>query len=509
MRALIPFVLLAPELASAGTVYFTHQGRLLTPSGTPIDGTHDVRLTLYSNAAGTTDVWRKVFDDVVFDDGYYTVAVTGNDDTSRDLDVASAASSALYLGVAVDAPYTDFASPQRLGTSLGGNGIPTSTTPNTVEGRVRYDPVLNKLFVHDGTGEQEVLVRNVPNANYFGTGGDGHVTFSTNTNFPVTAAVGPYDGEMVVKNFESLVINSGVTVSTSQPTRGLLVYVRGDATINGTLSMTGRGPARDATLPDSQGATVPAGGLKIARYTPTGTDSGASILSGAGAAGPAAEANQGALTANGTVWTFQRQGSSGGAARSGITLNGFNGVDGGIGQTGGGGGGGVHDSATSGAGSYGSCFGGGSGGGGARGAGYVGGTAAPWGGAGGFGYDLSNGRSVGGAGNPGGASSGSNPAAPNGTGGLLILIVKGNLNIGPAGSIQARGVNGASWTTATPEGGGGGSGGGNILVLYGGTYTNTGGTLSAAGGLGSQPMNTANGGNGGAGSVQGPFRILL
>ena len=56
--------------------------------------------------------------------------------------------------------------------------------------------------------------------NYFGTGADGSAVISTNTSLTVLNKSGAYDGDMVVRNYSSLTINSGATLTTDQPCRG-------------------------------------------------------------------------------------------------------------------------------------------------------------------------------------------------------------------------------------------------------------------------------------------------
>ena len=63
------------------------------------------------------------------------------------------------------------------------------------------------------------------------------------TEFTVPNKNGSYDGGMVIKNYTSLNIAAGNVVSTDQPCRGMIIYVSGDCTISGTLTMTGRGAA--------------------------------------------------------------------------------------------------------------------------------------------------------------------------------------------------------------------------------------------------------------------------
>ena len=57
-----------------------------------------------------------------------------------------------------------------------------------------------------------------------------------NVTYTVPNKNGSYDGDMVLKQYTSMTINSGDTVTTDQPCRGLFIYVTGDVTINGTLS---------------------------------------------------------------------------------------------------------------------------------------------------------------------------------------------------------------------------------------------------------------------------------
>ena len=117
--------------------------------------------------------------------------------------------------------------------------------------------------------------------------------------------------------------------------------------------------------------------------------------------------------------------------------------------TGGGGSGQAYYNARSNSGGLGSCFSGGSGSGairsysdaGNRTSGYF---ATDYGGPGGRGdyYGQFVNVSAGGAGNPGGANAGggsTSTAGNDGTGGLLVLVVGGNLTIGASGEIHAKG----------------------------------------------------------------------
>ena len=107
------------------------------------------------------------------------------------------------------------------------------------------------------------------------------------------------------------------------------------------------------------------------------------------------------------------------------------------------------------------------------------------------------GNSGGGAGNPGAAGCGVGSTGQSGCGGLLYLIVGGNLTIESGGTVAAKGSNGGGSDGGTSIGGGGASGGGAIFLAHVGTFTNNG-TLSLAGGISGQ---TSRGGPGGAGGT--------
>jgi hypothetical protein len=333
--------------------------------------------------------------------------------------------------------------------------------------------------------------------NYFGTGADGAAVISTNTNLTVLNKSGSYDGDMLVRNYSSLTINSGATLTTDQPCRGMLIYVDGNCTINGSLSMTARGPAANPTVSGASDANaVSANGLQIPFRTLSGNATlaaSSALFNGAGTAARAAIASHTSISGNGTIVTLTRQGAGGGGGgSSGYRQRpGSNGTNGSTGQTGGGGGGsgGYSDNSgfggIGGSGSYGSCFGGGAGGAGGHYENQNGGSASIWGGKGGnASVNSQSYQGTGGNGNPGGDGGGGwqgqsarGPAGKNGTGGLIILVVKGNLTIGAGATIEAKGLkaddNGA--------GSGGSSGGGNVVIAYKGIYTNNG-TVSADGG---------------------------
>jgi hypothetical protein len=373
--------------------------------------------------------------------------------------------------------------------------------------------------------------------NYLGDGSDGALTTSGNVTHTVTTPNGSYDGDMVLKQYTTLTISAGHTMTVSQPCRGMFIYVQGDCTINGTLSMTGKGALADPTVSGgSDSNAVGASGLQlglISSGSSTFTNDGTGF-NGAGTTIRTALANQANLSGDGTIFSISKTGGAGGAGAGpqwvgNGAVNASSGTVGTAGATGaitlslgGGGGGGTwqHHGCTggpAGAGGTAGAFSGGSGGGSCVSVAAVSGTGnagANYGGAGGnaktdgsgpHGYPAS-----GGAGNPGGtglANSNVPPAPTTGVGGILWLIVGGTLTIGAAGSITAQGGEGAKFTDGgasenTGGSSGGSSGGGAIFALSGSTFTNSG-TISAAGGIAATTSGTNHNGNGGAGGAGG------
>ena len=329
--------------------------------------------------------------------------------------------------------------------------------------KIRIDDLRKYFFT--GTNTSSSFTEHTPGLYYFGDNSDGAGNFSgsiTTLRTRISASfASTQDGVPVVKNFSSLFISRSVVISPTNRCKGMLIFVDGNATISGSLRMTGRGAS--ATGADASFTTI--NPPYLGDYWSTQLFPSASYLSrvfAVGAAGGSSGGNPVGLP--GSTGILGRSGGGGSGGNSGI---------GGAGPS------------TAGLGAAGTSFSGGSGGGGSSP--YSnGGNATTFGGAGG------PSPSAGGAGNPNGAGG---TAVGEGTGGLLILIVRGNLKIGPNGSIAANGIAGN-----TGSGGGGGSGGGILYVYYGGTLTNNG-TTTASGGAGGTPAGGRDGGAGGAGTA--------
>jgi len=334
--------------------------------------------------------------------------------------------------------------------------------------------------------------------NFFGDGIQGDITLSSSTQITNSFSSANF-GDPVVREYKSLTINSGIILRPTNSCRGLILYCTGDLTVNGTITMTARGAGVgnkrsefrydliDASIyVNNMSSSVngipshwnwaPSGSFWFNNYKIRIPISGSTAAGGGGGCG-----------------------SVGGAGTAGIFTSGG----------GGGGGGSSFCTAAGGAGGRGTIFCGGGGGGGSGGSTVPGGT----GGAGDFeiggtGFGAAP-FGAGGAGTPFGITGGgtANPGT-TGTGGLIVLIVKGNVTIGAAGSVTSQGSNGGNiGSPANTGGAGGASGGGRIVILYGGTYTNNG-TVSVSGGVGGisnfpVPFSptAVNGGNGGAGSL--------
>jgi len=317
----------------------------------------------------------------------------------------------------------------------------SATEDQNADGYIDYNKKVKYKNVYSQVSQSAIT--------WFGTGADGNLSTTGSTTFNTTT-----DGEVLVKNYKSLTVNAGHTMNVNNRCKGLLIYVGGDCTINGTVTMTGKG----AKATGSMAHYVYQAKNYYGNFLPMFSFNSVKIY-GSGSGG-------------------------GGASTAGRSA--------GEGYTGGGGGGYL-----GGSGSAGTSWSGGSGGG----AGPSAGNARNYAGAGGnAGPSTSPSGYGGGAGNGAGTGPGSNGG--EGTGGLLILIVRGNLKIGPNGSIVADGMAGGTYfSPGTSTGAGGGSGGGVLYVYYGGTLTNNG-TLTANGGSGGTGgPSGGNGGAGGAGTV--------
>lgn len=324
-------------------------------------------------------------------------------------------------------------------------------------------------------------------------------TISSNTFIPSVQ-----DGPTVIQRYRNLAVAAGVTLTPQYRCCGMVLVVDGDLTVNGTISMTARGayhqPIGDHRIKNN---LLPGNDILYEIDIPATADEIATFLLKEKrryhsldelpaiyrptlyCRGP-----NGAVYAPADLGVIPAVGAAGGGPFGTVGNKGTAGS--GRCCAGGGGAGNAGSPYIGGAGGAGTCYSGGAGGGSGRNANGLNGSS--YGGAGGA--AQGSGSSLGGgAGNPGGATAG-NPGGTNGgdgTGGLLIIICTGNIQVANNGQIIAKGVAGGSG-----DFGGGGSGGGSINIFHGGSLTNNG-SISAAGGAGGSSAHP--GGGGGDGCV--------
>lgn len=372
------------------------------------------------------------------------------------------------------------------------------------------------------------------NPNYFGDGSDGSLNTTGNVTYTVQNKSGSYDGDTVVLQYSSLTVNTGHILTVDQPCRGLVIYVNGNCTINGTISMSQKGGKSNPTLTGgSDNSSVNPLGLRwIFKTAVPNGDSltispdlyagcGNALRNVAGAAPPMSD---------GTILRIARDGA-GQPTRPGGDSAGFNGIDWSfstpganpytVGSGSGGGGSSLQNGSpypgSAGEGGLGGCFSGGAGGGAAGGPPWPG-TPLPggenYGGAGGAAYvgtSYAPAYGAGGVGNPPGANGGGTPSPVTtygtGVGGMIVLIVGGTLTLGASASIQSKGVRGS---TVNPPANyrmqGGASGGGNIVLVAKNFSGVTAGSY-----IGADPTSKvdANGGSGNPGGNGGSGGVLL
>lgn len=285
------------------------------------------------------------------------------------------------------------------------------------------------------------------------------------------------DGDPVVKHFQNMTINVGHTVTPMMRCKGMYILVEGDLTVNGILSMTARG----AFSPGKFIGVDPTNEKVYFDSVDIFSEKNIFTIGDIG--------GNGILRSNGENGKNNAPGGGGAGGDGGALSDYSNHIGGNATSFSGGSGGGGYVSSPSGqkAGNPGSPEGG------AGGAGrYVGGTAPGYGG--------------GGAGNPPGVGY---RAGIAGTGGLIILIVKGNIIFGTAGKIESVGSNGGAskngQTSVAYAGGGGGASGGGAIHLFCKNALPDLSKFNVSGGIGGTSLNNGAvsrpGKNGGNGSI--------
>jgi len=288
------------------------------------------------------------------------------------------------------------------------------------------------------------------------------------------------DGDPILRRFRNMTINAGHIVTPSQRCKGMYLLIEGDLTVNGILSMTARG----ANAPGKFVGIDPF--TEIIYFNETDIFSTLDLFT---------------IGKLGGLGVLREQGSHG--------------QNNACGAGGAGGDGNSQSADVAHIGGYGTAFSGGPGSGGfvsAPDGQFAGYPCVQDGGQGGNGryYGGANpGYGGGGAGNPGGTGY---QAGTVGTGGLIILIVKGNIIFGTNGKIESKGSKGGNskpgvYNRAYVGGGGGGSGGGAIHLFHRKPFSDLT-KFDISGGLGgvsldnnSSSWSSVQGKNGGNGSL--------
>ncbi len=298
---------------------------------------------------------------------------------------------------------------------------------------------------------------------------------------------GAIDSVMCIRIFHgNLTINQNITFTPPYRTRGMYVFVKGNLTNNGSMSMTARGAAGSGVnLPIWTNATLPSlggtGGTSVGATT--GTSQGFNGISGTSGTGRA--------TGGGASGSARKNGTQTNTVSSGIGTQGhtFSGGNGGGGENGwnatptdspdatlsAGGNGIIRINTTGYTAGLTVTVGGG--------AGVVGGVGRTF---------FSNSTTVNTSGSPSTANSGA-----NGSGGLLLLSVLGNYKKGvQLNGFASRGSNGGNGSQA----GGGGSGGGSINVIAK-SFLDSNNNVIASSTIQSEAQLEVVGGTGGTGGV--------
>ena len=374
-------------------------------------------------------------------------------------------------------------------SAITANTAKISLTDNSVTMARMAHGTANKIIGYSASGvpEEQDAPAGGSGSEIYGTGLDGDVTISSNTTLNE------------IKYYDNLTINSGVTLDGTSPQ---LIFVKNTLTINGTISMTGKGGVG--------GNEGQVGGSATNLNATAGNGGGVSGSMGTGGSG-GAYANSGAVGSAGSAGSGGGGGGGGGGGRGygNSTTSISAGVTGGVTTSRGTTGGSATTLRTTGSLleyllAKGNLLGAGAGGG------SLGGT----GGQGGHNGAYSTGRD-GGAGGSGGTG------GVGGAGGGALIIIAKDVIIGGSGSIQSKGENGGNgsgggnganggaggWNYGGSggggggcAGGGGGGGSGGFISLYYGSLTNSG-TLTVSGGTGgSNGSGFGSGGSGGYGT---------
>lgn len=298
---------------------------------------------------------------------------------------------------------------------------------------------------------------------WYGDGSDGDAVIAADTELEVAL-----DEGQIIKNYNSLTINEGVTLKPANRCNGMVLLVRGDLIVNGTISADKCAPL----LNSLEESSLSQNQIKLC----------GSLLGGTGGNGGDSYSNSYGTSAGGTASAGYALGGGwpggGAAAPSSSTQRvsepGGDGIRAAFGTT-------FPYPAPD---AY---------------------TIAAQYGAGGSTYSST--VRVGGSAPGGGGATGNNAgkAGDGYPGGAIWIFVGGNVTISGTGKITACGGDGGAGIYDSSykgySGGGGGGGGGVIAIVYGGTYTNNGSIRVDGGNGGTCSRSACSGSSGLVGST--------
>ena len=138
-------------------------------------------------------------------------------------------------------------------TITGSAFVPIIDVNETVSSKNKKISVddLREVYFKSGILLSSSFTRHTPGLYYFGDNRNGRLnltgSIATVRTFVSRSFVSTQDGPPVIKNFSSLFISRSVVLSPTRRCRGMLIFVDGDATISGSLRMTGRGASAVGT----------------------------------------------------------------------------------------------------------------------------------------------------------------------------------------------------------------------------------------------------------------------
>jgi hypothetical protein len=146
-------LMLALAVASAAPFDLVHQGRLVQSSGSPVDGVHDLTVTLSDGANATLGAPHQ-FDDVAVQDGFFAVRLTGLDSAwfSGTVRVAVAVDGVTMSGPTelASAPRAHVAARATVADRASGASTGAVTGACAEAGALRWDATASRLKVCNG-----------------------------------------------------------------------------------------------------------------------------------------------------------------------------------------------------------------------------------------------------------------------------------------------------------------------------------------------------------------------